>query len=108
RSQGFQSLLPRDGRANFSGMIYHNLGSTLGALADTAGRVLDPRQREIVEGISKGMKPTLFTLQGEADSIRIATNGSLVGMTLDNLAGLQGPLSVMQMIGGKKRPRQLQ
>jgi hypothetical protein len=104
RSQAFQSLLPRDTSGNYSGVLYANLGGTLGSLARTASQALDPEQRKALEALTKDMKPMLFALYGEADAIRVATNGSLVGMTLENLAGIQGPLSALKLMGKKHGP----
>jgi ferric-dicitrate binding protein FerR (iron transport regulator) len=100
RSTGFASLLPQDRHANFSGLVYHNLGPMLGPLAAglTAGNVLTPEQRGSLEDLSSEMKPLLVILYGEEDRITLATTGSLFGLGVGNFMGVPAPLLLSGMV----------
>jgi hypothetical protein len=81
RSETFMSLLPTDGHTNFSGVIYQNLGSVLGAATEQ----LNPNQTAKLQAIVANSKPSLICAYGNADTIEMASTG-LVVMNLDNLA----------------------
>lgn len=110
RSSGFAALLPHDGYANFSGLIYQNLGSVLGPLAEQLKSVsglagVTDAQRQSIGALASHIEPTLVYAYGEPDRIKVGSTGSFFGMSLDNLAG---PLIIPQILGGKMRPRQAQ
>ncbi len=71
-SARFLALVPRDHYANFSALIYQNLGTTLAPLAGLLGGILPqahaaaPRTRCRALG---NMKPTLIAAYGEPDRI---------------------------------------
>src|ERR1051326_5533719 len=78
RSSKFLSLTPRDHYANFSGVIYHDLG---GALAPLAG-LLGAGQGQKSMAALGNMKPVLIAVYAEPDSITVATGGDLLGAGL--------------------------
>lgn len=70
RSDAFRSQLPKDGRLNFSALVYHNIGSVVKPLADQFGNAA----------------PGLIYAYGERDRITVATAGSFFGLDLNALA----------------------
>jgi hypothetical protein len=73
RSTSFHSLLPSDTQANFSGMIYQNLGPILKPLAGQ----LTSQQLALVQQLAVDAKPSVFCAYGEADRIQVASSGKL-------------------------------
>ena len=107
RSHRFVALLPHDGYANFSALIYQNLGSALGPLADQLKSLggfvgMTEAQRQSIEAFAANTEPSLVYAYGEPDRIRAGSTGSFFGMNLDTLAG---PLMIPQLLGGRMRPR---
>jgi hypothetical protein len=86
RSQKFTALLPADRYNNFSALVYQNLGSLLGAVAS-----LTAEQRDALQQISADSKPSLYCVYGEQDRILVSSNSSLLGLGLNQLAGLGLP-----------------
>lgn len=82
RSATFTSLIPHDQYANFSGMLYYNVGSTLSPLLESfsPGQSLSTQQQQSLQEIAGNLKPTLIAAYGEADRITFATSGSLFGL----------------------------
>ncbi len=76
RSATFTALLPRDRYANFSALVYENLGTSLAPLAGFLG----PKVREALGN----PKPFLVTAYGEPDRITMASTGDLLGMGFSN------------------------
>jgi ferric-dicitrate binding protein FerR (iron transport regulator) len=100
RSEAFRSQLPRDGRMNFSAIVYHNLGTALAPLADNLGSInaIDKNQRDSIQALVSNTKPGLIYAYGEADSIMIASSSGFFGFDLSSVAlpnligrGLHGP-----------------
>ena len=91
RSNAFTALIPRDQYANFSAMVYYNVGSTLSPLVEriNPGQALTSQQQQALGQIAASLKPTLIAAYGEQDRITFATNGSLFGMTFGNATLLQ-------------------
>ncbi|MGH7246735.1 MAG: hypothetical protein ACREH9_01395, partial [Pseudomonadota bacterium] len=89
RSTTFQSLLPTDGYTNFSGLVYHNLGTTLQPLAEQlkATGVLKPADQTSLDALSANVAPGLIYAYGEPDRIVVASVGSLFDLGLNALAG---------------------
>jgi hypothetical protein len=87
RSTQFRSLVPRDHYSNFSAVVYQNAGSSvapfIGLLGGTS--LLSPEQQKSLAEVSAQLKPTLITAYGEEDRITVAGNGSMFGLSLDNL-----------------------
>jgi hypothetical protein len=82
RSATFTSLIPHDQYANFSAMMYYNVGSTLSPLLEQF------HQQQAVEQLAANLKPTLIAAYGEPDRITFATSGSLFS-TFGNMTVLQ-------------------
>ena len=104
RSSDFAQLAPRDRHANFSGMFYHNMGPTLGPLAEifAAGAEMKPEHKKAIQQFASELKPMLVTIYGENNRITVASSSSLLGLSPARLAGLPGPLAMMEMFGQKK------
>lgn len=101
-SQDFAALLPRDRYADFSGIVYHNMGPMLGGVAGllNSGKGLSAEQKKTVEGFAAEIgKPMLITFYGEDDRITLASTGSLLGLTPGNLVRLASPLGLMNSFG---------
>jgi ferric-dicitrate binding protein FerR (iron transport regulator) len=99
RSAKFQELTPRDHYANFSAIVYQNLGSTLAPLAGLLGSFVPPEaQRNGQNAIAalQNMKPMLVAAYAENDRITVAAGGNFLAQ------GLQGLMSgnVLGMVGG--------
>ncbi|HEY3120204.1 MAG TPA: FecR family protein [Vicinamibacteria bacterium] len=81
RSAGFRAMLPADGRDHASGLIYQNLGPFTSALLDVAGSAqLTPEQRQSFESLARDARPTLVSLYGEEDAIRMAGTGGFIDL----------------------------
>lgn len=109
-TERFRSLLPTDGYANFSAVVYQDLGSRLAPLTGTlarmqqeGGRELTAEERQTVEQAAELHPPTLGYAYGEEDRILFAATfggqGSFLARALlgaaggfDGLAGLEGLL----------------
>jgi hypothetical protein len=92
RSTQFLELAPRDHYSNFSAMVYQNAGPQLGPLMGLLGQmnVVPPAQQKSVAELAQKLKPSLVTAYGEEDRITVASNGSLMGLSMNNL--IQGNL----------------
>jgi hypothetical protein len=103
-SPDFVELLPTDGEVNFSGALYHNLGSVLGPLSRTlAGSGmgnLGPEQARLIEQITKESKPALALLYGEEDRIVFTSTseGGLFSSGLSSITGFGGLLGMQQSL----------
>jgi hypothetical protein len=104
RSTEFNQLEPRDRHASFSGMFYQNVGPTLGPLAEmfASGTTIEPGQKQALRQFASGLKPMLVTVYGEGDRITVASTSGLLGLSPARLAGLPGPLAMMELFGQKK------
>jgi hypothetical protein len=89
RAPAFQAMLPRDRFANFSGVIYQNLGTTLAPLTGILGALIPNRSGEGQVDFSRfgDMKPSMVIAYGEPDRITIAARGDLFGLDLGAMAG---------------------
>jgi len=87
-SAKFRDQLPRDTYANFSGIIYHDLGSAINGVVDTLKSVnaLDAAQKESIAALQANSAPGLIYAYGEPDRIVLSSNGSLFGFNLNTLA----------------------
>jgi hypothetical protein len=108
RSSAFTSMVPRDRYANFSAVIYQNLGTTLAPIVGmlsgiipqgTAGNKHNPM------AALGNMKSTLIAAYGEPDRISVASSGNLMGINPASLltGGLQGAVPFTQMMGTSGR-----
>jgi hypothetical protein len=104
RSTEFGQLEPRDRHASFSGMFYQNMGPTLGPLAEmfASGAAIQPEQKQAIRQFASQLKPMLVTVCGESDRITVASTSGLLGLSPARLAGLPGPLAMMEMFRQNK------
>jgi hypothetical protein len=86
RSARFMALTPRDHYANFSAVLYQNLGTSLapfaGLLSGMGGN--HPGQPSPAERLSN-LKPTLIAAYGEPDRITVASASDVLGASLSAL-----------------------
>jgi len=82
RSATFTALIPHDQYANFSAMVYYNVGDTLSPLLEQFN------QQQFAQELAANLKPTLIAAYGENDRITFATSGSLF-TTIGNMSLLQ-------------------
>lgn len=85
RAPAFTALLPRDHYANFSAVVYQNLGTTLAPLAGLLG-ALEPRDGAPHPPLANlsNLKPFLIAAYGEPDRITLANSGEVPSMSLNN------------------------
>lgn len=109
RSARFTAMAPRDHYANFSAVIYQNLGQTLAPLAGLLGSMAqNGQQQNAIAGLGN-MKPLLVAAYGASDRLTVASSGDLLGMSLTNmmtgsLAGMAGnALPLGQLMGTRPR-----
>ena len=99
----FTSLLPADGRNNFSGLIYQDLSSVMSSVAERLAQgQLSDEQRGTLEAMQKESAPTLGYAYGEENSILIAAsseNDALSSVML-YLLGLKNPAGLGQLFKG--------
>ena len=86
RSAKFQEMTPHDHYANFSAVLYQNLGNSLAPLAGMLSGMAGahPGQPNPAERLAN-LKPTLIAAYGAPDRITVATSGDLLGAQLENL-----------------------
>jgi len=105
-SPAFQGLLPRDGQAHFSAVLFQNWGSILEPLGD-ALKQQGPASRpggEPVELLGKlGLftEPSLTVAYGERNRIVLAntSEGGLLGRGLTSILSVPSLLNVQQLLG---------
>jgi ferric-dicitrate binding protein FerR (iron transport regulator) len=106
RSSAFVALVPRDRYANFSAVIYQNLGTTLAPIAGLLNGMIPQGQAGQQNPIAAlgNMKSTLIAAYGEPDRISFATSGNLMGINPSALltGGLAGAIP-FQMNGTPHR-----
>jgi hypothetical protein len=90
RSAAFRAQLPQDGHANFSGLLYYNLGSIVGPVVDQLkkGGLMTPDQQKSAEALTSNREPGLVYAYGEPDRIVVASRSGFFGLSLDTLIGL--------------------
>jgi hypothetical protein len=76
-SAAFRALFPHDGHSHVSGLVYQNLGGSLGAMLEAGGGQLSPQQRGSVAALARDAKPSLVCAYGEDDTIQVAGSGLL-------------------------------
>lgn len=96
-SQQFRDLLPADGYANFSGVLYQDLGSRLGPLAEMMaaaqrdGRELTAEEQATLEEAGTLQPPSLVYAYGLEDRLVFAASvGGEGGLPLSALLGSGG------------------
>jgi hypothetical protein len=88
-SASFHALFPSDNQANFSAVIYQNLGPILQPLASQ----LTSGQLQLLQQMAADSKPSVFCAYGETDRIEVASSAKLFDLnpgfpTLIHLLGL--------------------
>ncbi len=111
RSEKFLGLTPRDHYANFSAVLYQNLGTSLAPLAGLLsglGGEHHPGQPNPADRLSN-LKPTLIAAYGAPDRITVASASDVLGASLGALlTGSPGgwadslPLGQLLGTGGRK------
>jgi hypothetical protein len=108
-SAAFRAALPHDRQANFSALVYQNLGSTVSAALDglsntPLGKQLGAVGRQKVQSMANEGAPALVGAYGEDDRIVVSTQGlsSLGSATLMKLAGPFSMFSMMENTHGTK------
>lgn len=92
-SQRFLALLPEDGRANLSAVVYQDLGSVLGPLAQQFGKSLSPEQQAQIQAFAGENKASLAYAYGERDRLIVASSseGDMLSKTLLGILGFKTP-----------------
>ncbi len=85
RSATFQSLLPKDEHANFSGLMYQNLSPILQPLSSQ----LNNQQVQLLQQLAAGSKPSVICAYGDQDRIEVASNSRFPGLDFNSLALFQ-------------------
>jgi hypothetical protein len=102
RAAAFVALQPRDQHANYSALIYENLGKTLAPIAGLLGSFVPQQQGRGGRGPQDAlaalgdMKPLLIAAYAEGDTITVAANGNMLAKGLSSI--LRGNL--MGVVGG--------
>ena len=81
RSESFRSQLPKDGRMNFSALVYHNVGSALAPIVDKVSEV--PPE---VKALAANARPGLIYSYGEPERITVASEGTFFGLDMNSFA----------------------
>ena len=110
RSARFLSMEPRDHYANFSAVIYQNLGTTLAPLAGLLDAFAAGPGRQIPLQNLSNLKPSLIAAYAEPDRITIASNGNALGKSMTdllsgNLSGIAGSALPFSQMMGTRRPQ---
>jgi hypothetical protein len=112
RSSKVAAMMPRDHYANFSAVVYQNIGPAIAPFASLLGGLMPqhpgqrpgqlpgqfPGQRQPSLENLGGMKPTLMAAYAEPDRLTVAANADLIGPSIASLmggdiTGLAGPLA---------------
>jgi len=101
RSASFRSLFPPDRDAHVSGLLYQNVGPTVLSLLQAPGASqLTGDHRRSFDALTRDARPTLVSIYGEEDGIRVAGTGG--AFNLDG-ADLALPLLLERAMGGTPR-----
>ena len=101
RSEGFRSQLPHDAAADFSAVVYHNLGPTVGPIYNLFGGSGNPKSKLP----PLDLKPGVVCFWAAPDRIDVATLGGILNMNLDSLLAMQGlgPLQILRNTVGLRQ-----
>lgn len=99
-SSRFQSQLPADNYTNYSAIVYHNAGSSLGPIVNRLKRAapLTSAQQQSLSAMLANTDPGLICLYGEPDRIVAATRSSFLGFSLGTLIGIAHGQPVVPLI----------
>ena len=104
-SDVFRKQLPGDNYTNFSAIVFHNAGKTLGNAAEqlrSSGNLSDGQKRALA-ALAVAGAPGLICVYGEPDRIVAATKGSFLGFNLGTLAGIEQGKPVLPLIASSAR-----
>jgi len=109
RSAKFTAGLPSDGNANFSALVYHNLGPLVQPFANQIGRStkgLPEEQKQTITAIASNMQPTLFYAYAYGDRIEFASNteGGPFGLSPAMLFGMPNAFELEHILGQGMKP----
>ncbi len=99
----FKALMPADGRNDFSGLIYQDLGSVMSSVAERlAEGQLTEEQEKAIAAMKAESAPTLGYAYGDDDSILIAASSEndALGSVLLYLLGMKNPAGLEQVLKG--------
>ncbi|MEP6963026.1 MAG: FecR family protein, partial [Acidobacteriota bacterium] len=90
RSAEFRAQMPQDGSTYFSGLVYYNMGSTVGPIADQlkASGLLTPQLQSQVDTLTANRTPSLIYAYGEPDRIQVGSRSNLLQMGLQAIGSL--------------------
>lgn len=97
----FVDLLPEDGRVNVSALVYQDLGSVVGPLAQQLGSSLTAEQKAQVQAFASENKASLAYAYGESDRLTFASSseGDLLSKALLGLLGVKSPEGFSGLLG---------
>jgi hypothetical protein len=95
RSPRFREAMPKDGNANFSAILYHDLAPLLRPLAEHA-----PEAQRGALAAAAEMPPTLAYVYAQGDRITLASNteGGPFGLSPDSLLGLPNSFAIQNIL----------
>jgi hypothetical protein len=117
-------MMPRDHYANFSAVVYQNIGPAIAPIAGLLGGLMPQhpqrlgqqqpgqqpgQQQPSLESLGS-MKPTLMAAYAEPDRLTVAANADLIGPSIaslmgGNITGLAGPLASFFQPKGTREPQ---
>ena len=107
-SAGFLDLLPHDGQANYSAVVYQNLGGAIGALGEFLGRQggIPQAERERLTALAGEAGASLAVAYGEPQALTFATRGARgpMGISFENLLALGGLFGDHDAVQGESSP----
>jgi hypothetical protein len=104
KSAAFEARLSHDRSADFSAMVYHNMGQTLTPIIGLLGSLnLKPEQMKSFDALKAGDPGGLVSFWAAPDRIDMSTKGTIFGMDIPSLLAMQssGPLNVMKQMVAK-------
>ena len=110
RSPKFTAGLPVDGNANFSALVYHNIGSLVRPFAGFANSAKGlPAEQQKAIAIAANMQPTLFYAYAFGDHIEFASSseGGPFGISPAMLLGMPNAFELEHLLGqGMRKQKQ--
>ena len=95
-SSAFLDLLPHDGQAHYSGLVYQNLGGAMGALGEFLGSQggIPEAERERLTALVGEGGATVAVAYGESHGVTLSTRGAHgpMGLSFESLLAVGGIL----------------
>ncbi|HKV40401.1 MAG TPA: FecR domain-containing protein [Blastocatellia bacterium] len=102
-SSQFLAALPADGNANFSAILYHNLGSVLSSLAGQMAQSVAAMPQDKQQALKSltSSKPSLAFAYAEGDHIRFGAtgDGGPFGLNPTTLLGMPNAFELQSVMG---------